>query len=349
MSTDDPRPRPRRSETGPGPDPMSRSLPLEPGLVGDAVRDLQIRLRLVGVRDAPDVSGRFDDATSVAVTTFQVTSGLEPTGICDHPTWSALVESGFALGDRLLYHRIPMLRGDDVAFLQRRLGELGFLSGRVDGIFGPETEAAVRSFQRNTALVTDGVAGPDVVAQLRRLGPGSGTVTKAVLTERLALLAAPNDLAGARVAVGEPGTVPALVHNVTARLDANGAMSLAIHHPDGSATAGEANRFDARCFVGCTSRVEPGAVLSYYETTGFASAGGRHLAEILAIHLETSDIPGRVSIRGMRIPVLRETRMPALWCEIGTPAWLVEHGSKVATGITTAVTEWIACPLDEHE
>ena len=38
-----------------------------------------------------------------------------------------------------------MLRGDDVAELQRRLNALGFDAGREDGILGPETEAALRA------------------------------------------------------------------------------------------------------------------------------------------------------------------------------------------------------------
>ncbi len=38
-------------------------------------------------------------------------------------------------------------RGDQVARLQARLVELGFLDGAADGIYGPKTEAAVRAFR----------------------------------------------------------------------------------------------------------------------------------------------------------------------------------------------------------
>ncbi|HET8931755.1 MAG TPA: peptidoglycan-binding protein, partial [Acidimicrobiales bacterium] len=193
-------------------DPVSDLFPLGPGTSGSAVRDLQIRLRQSGLLGTPEATGNYDRSTEAAVLAFQERSGLAASGTCDRSTWAALVESGYSLGDRLLYHRVPMLRGDDVAALQRRLSELGFHGGRVDGIFGPESEAAVKAFQRNSALVTDGVAGPDVVAQLGRLGPGArtGAVTKAILTERLALLDAPHDLGGARIAIAEPGTLPAL-------------------------------------------------------------------------------------------------------------------------------------------
>jgi N-acetylmuramoyl-L-alanine amidase len=330
-------------------DPVSALLPLCPGSAGTAVRDLQIRLRQTGLLATAAASGVYDPPTESAVLAFQERSGLETTGTCDQSTWAALVESGYTLGDRLLYQRVPMLRGDDIAVLQRRLSELGFHGGRVDGIFGPETEAAVKAFQRNCALVTDGVAGPDVVAQLRRLGPasGAGTVTKAILTERLQLLDAPHDLSGARIAIGEPGTLPALTHNITRCLDATGAVTLAVHHPDGSAKAAEANRFDAHCFVGCTSRSAPGARLSFYRTEGFESAGGRHLATVVAQHLDAAALAGPITTQGMRLPVLRETRMPALWCELGPPSWIVEHAAEVATAFTAAIAEWLAAPLDD--
>ena len=44
---------------------------------------------------------------------------------------------------RMLYHRVPMMRGDDVAELQRQLNALGFDAGTIDGIFGPGTRRAI--------------------------------------------------------------------------------------------------------------------------------------------------------------------------------------------------------------
>ena len=329
-------------------DSLSNDLPLARGASGPAVRDLQIRLRRCGCLGATQATGLYDDATAEAVMQFQERVRLDPSGECDHATWSSLVEAGYELGDRLLYHRVPMLRGDDVAALQRRLSELGFLGDRVDGIFGPNTEDALRSFQRNTGLVTDGVAGPDVVGQLRRLGPGIGSVTKALLTERLHLLEVPHALSGARVAIGESGSLPALSRNVTSRLDAQGAQTLAIHHPDGSAQSAEANRFDAHCFIGWTLGADNGARLSFYRTEGYESAGGRTLADVLARQLEAIGFPGKITTHGMRLPVLRETRMPALWCEFGVPGWVVEHAADLAAAITTAVGDWMAAPLGDE-
>src|ERR1039458_7103798 len=52
--------------------------------------------------------------------------------------------------------------GRQVELLQRALGAI-----KVDGIFGPETEAAVRAFQTGRSLTVDGVVGPTTSAALR--------------------------------------------------------------------------------------------------------------------------------------------------------------------------------------
>ena len=62
-----------------------------------------------------------------------------------------------------------MMRGDDVAELQRRLGQLGFDAHWIDGILGPRTQTAVRQFQHNVGLPDDGVVGRSTVEALERL------------------------------------------------------------------------------------------------------------------------------------------------------------------------------------
>jgi peptidoglycan hydrolase-like protein with peptidoglycan-binding domain/DNA invertase Pin-like site-specific DNA recombinase len=66
-----------------------------------------------------------------------------------------------------------------VRALQRRLRTLGLRPGPVDGFFGPETKAAVESFQRALGLSLDGIVGPRTRRALRRasgpmLGLGAG-------------------------------------------------------------------------------------------------------------------------------------------------------------------------------
>jgi peptidoglycan hydrolase-like protein with peptidoglycan-binding domain/DNA-binding CsgD family transcriptional regulator len=56
---------------------------------------------------------------------------------------------------------------DGVRAIQRRLGELGFRPGPVDGLFGPRTEHAVLAFQRRHGLAVDGIVGPQTWTHLR--------------------------------------------------------------------------------------------------------------------------------------------------------------------------------------
>ena len=105
---------------------------------------------------------------------FQSQRGLRADGVCGQQTWSSLVEAGFRLGDRLLYRRSPMLQGDDIAEVQRRLSGLGFDPGGVDGIFGESTHVALSEFQRNVGLATDGICGPRTLSELTRVAPRRG-------------------------------------------------------------------------------------------------------------------------------------------------------------------------------
>ena len=102
----------------------------------------------------------FTEKTKNSIIKFQEQRGLPVSGQCDQKTWDVLVENSFVLGDRLLYLSRPMLRGEDIAELQRSLGSLGFNPGKVDGIFGPDTQDAVELFQRNSGLVVDAIFGP---------------------------------------------------------------------------------------------------------------------------------------------------------------------------------------------
>ena len=50
-------------------------------------------------------------------------------------------------------------RGEDVRKLQRRLAELGYLTSRIDGVYGQDTRRAVERFQYYNSLTVDGIAG----------------------------------------------------------------------------------------------------------------------------------------------------------------------------------------------
>ena len=50
-------------------------------------------------------------------------------------------------------------RGEEVRKIQTKLKNWGYYNGSVDGIYGWQTESAVRSFQKKNGLSVDGVAG----------------------------------------------------------------------------------------------------------------------------------------------------------------------------------------------
>jgi N-acetylmuramoyl-L-alanine amidase len=130
------------------------------GLLGDAADD------------HASSSPEFDRRLELAVRHFQQQRGLTVDGIVGPLTFRRLNEARWRLGDRILTH-LPgdLMAGDDVYTLQGRLLDLGFRVGRVDGYFGPETEAGVREFQRNFGIPPDGTCGPATLKALTRLSP----------------------------------------------------------------------------------------------------------------------------------------------------------------------------------
>jgi len=280
------------------------------------------------------------------VRAFQERRGLRVDGICGPQTWASLVEAGYHLGDRLLYHTSPPLRGDDVAELQRRLGALGFDAGRVDAIFGEDTQRAVLEFQRNAGLTADGVCGPATRAVLVRVKARSeDPIPVADIREREALRHSPRTLQGRTVVVAQAGGLDALTDAVTRALAETGAQAIPLHHLDGSAQAQQANGVGADVFVGLAA-AEAGCSTAFYAAHGFESRGGRRLAECIQ-----QEVPAILDAKpahpvGMALPVLRETRMPAVLCELGPPPRVVSQGPNLACAFTKALECWVR-GLDE--
>ncbi len=78
-------------------------------------------------------------------------------------------------------------RGDEVQELQAALIKLGYLGGTPDGIFGRNTENAVRKFQKASGLKADGLAGTQTRELLsKKAGKVSGTKTAAADTQKTA-------------------------------------------------------------------------------------------------------------------------------------------------------------------
>lgn len=315
---------------------------------GAAVADLQHRLDEVGLPCPPDADGIFGTGTAAAVEAFQHRRGLRVDGVCGRQTWGALVEAGFRLGDRFLYLHAPMFRGDDVADLQHRLSALGFDTGRVDGIYGRLTSSALADFQRNVSVPVDGILGASTLRELKRVMPRHAEpelVTS--VRDRERLRQAPRTLLGRRLAIGEEGGLDVLVTAVRRHLAATGADVVPLLHPDGSLQAAAANAAQVEAYVGL--RLDPDRTrcsASYYAGYRYESAGGRRLAELLqSLAAAALEIPAD-GVQGMSLPVLRETRMPAVILEVGAPAIVVKRAGPLAHAIVEALTVWAETPED---
>lgn len=145
---------------------------------GGAVEDVQKRLRILGYD--LNVDGVYLDRTQIAVSDFRKREGLPSGDFIDDAAWAALVDATFALGDRILYLRMPFFHGHDVRQLQDILNALGFIVGESDGIFGAHTENALRDFQSSVGMVDDGVAGAttfDAINRLRHAWEGKNAVS----------------------------------------------------------------------------------------------------------------------------------------------------------------------------
>lgn len=77
-----------------------------------------------------------------------------------------------ALGDRTLSQGS---KGSEVKDLQKRLAQVGYQVGAVDGVYGKSTAAAVTRFQKNRGIKADGIAGEKTIKELKRLTGESTT------------------------------------------------------------------------------------------------------------------------------------------------------------------------------
>jgi peptidoglycan hydrolase-like protein with peptidoglycan-binding domain len=135
---------------------------LQFGDSGPAVRRLQRALRRAG--ESPGrIDGVFGRNTERALRDFQRSRALDPDGIAGPRTWVAL-PSGAGM---------PVLRegdrGELVTELQAALTEYAAqrwetVPERVDGVFGPDTTAAVEAFQRWHGIGVDGIVGDETWA-----------------------------------------------------------------------------------------------------------------------------------------------------------------------------------------
>ncbi|HZW83178.1 MAG TPA: peptidoglycan-binding protein [Candidatus Deferrimicrobium sp.] len=139
---------------------------LKVGATGPAVRHRQHQLKKLGYYMGK-LDGVFGQGTRTAVIKFQSANGLTADGIIGPATGAVL--------DRLAGHRHNGMmgmtlrlgsQGRHVTMMQGRLKMLGYYSGNADGLFGKQTEAAVKAFQSANGLTPDGIVGPKTMMAL---------------------------------------------------------------------------------------------------------------------------------------------------------------------------------------
>lgn len=285
---------------------------------GEPVRDIQDRLRELGHLDTAllDTLGVFDEHTKTAVVEFQRAKNLAPDGIVGPQTWHALVAAGYRLGDRLLYYKVPMLRGDDVAELQRRLNSLGFDAGKVDGFLGPDTLGAVLEFQQNRGLAEDGIVGPELIAELDLIRTWSSKPGRESVRERQWLTDLPDTLAGQRVLLDAgcrteeedvaAWTTVTSAAKVFQNMGAHPTLSrTADTRPEEQVRARRSNRLGIDFVLSFQLPLNDNPGVYYFSSTHSSSAAGRALASAIARRLG-------MAAAGRSVPMLMETREPAV-------------------------------------
>jgi N-acetylmuramoyl-L-alanine amidase len=322
------------------------------GDTGPAVTQIVDLLARQGLIEG-DLPTEYDDRVELAVRTFQQQRGLHVDGVVGSATFRRLDEARWSLGDRILTH-LPgnLVAGDDVFTLQRRLLELGFKIGRVDGYFGPATEAGLRDFQRNFGIPADGTCGPATLKALTQLAPLVRGGAPNAMRARERIRAAGPQLGG-KIVVIDPARSDHLppeyaeraedvVHDLAARIEgrlvATGVQAFLTASRTGrhrSAPAGSgpaedveratfANRTEANLSISlavdASSNPDACGVATYFFGTGdgstWSSTGERFAG------LVQREIVARTDLVDLRCHAkawdfLRRTRMPAVQLDAG--------------------------------
>ncbi|PXY34786.1 N-acetylmuramoyl-L-alanine amidase [Prauserella sp. PE36] len=336
------------------------------------IRSMLSSLDLLPPGDGSPTHAAFDTVVEQAVRAFQQRRGLITDGIVGPATYRALRGSSYHLGSRPLAYLVSSpVHGDDVFALQERLTELGYDAGRPDGGFGPQTERALRNFQRDYGLTVDGICGPATVRALRQLSPRARGGRPVFLREQEQVRRAGPRLRGKRIVI-DPGHGGAdhgvvvddiresdiawdLARRLEGRMKATGMEALIsrgpAHSPSELERAQFANDAGADLFLSlhCDGNRSPYAqgVASFHFGTGNGTTST--VGELLAGYIQR-ELAARTGLRDCRThpktwDIFTRTRCPAVRVEIG---YLTNHDDRrrlsdpafrdvVAEGILIAV------------
>jgi peptidoglycan hydrolase-like protein with peptidoglycan-binding domain len=120
--------------------------------------------RDAGVTISPDVevaSDADDDDDTSAAATGTPAAAAAPSGAAPAAPGKPAPPAAPALGN--------------VSDIQKALHKLGYDPGKIDGLMGPHTQAAIKKFQQANALAVDGIVGPKTKAALDKALQGGAT------------------------------------------------------------------------------------------------------------------------------------------------------------------------------
>lgn len=298
----------------------------------------------------------FDRDTDAAIRQFQQERGLIVDGVVGPVTVRSLTDARWTLGDRTLAYTLSAaMSGDDVTALQVRLAELGYNTGRPDGIFGPLTDNCVRDFQKHRGLPEDGVFGSETYRELNRIGRMVTGGRPFYLREYQNLRQAGPRLYGKRIAIDpahggdDPGWIAGgvraadltwdIARRLESRMVATGMetfLTRAAHqNPSAEERAGLANEVNADLMLsihidGSPSELASGIATFHFGTdSGASSTVGENLAELVQRELVARTQMTDCRVHHRTWDILRLTRMTAIQVELGYLSNEAERGRLV--------------------
>ena len=154
---------------------------------GNDVAQLQEMLIKLGYLSGK-ADGNYGTKTVEAVKAFQKANGLTVDGTAGADTQKVLFGGSAKAASKATATPTPKAKatatpaptssvlkvgssGTEVKNLQNKLIELGYLSGKADGVFGTKTASAVKAFQKASKLTADGVAGAKTLSSLESASP----------------------------------------------------------------------------------------------------------------------------------------------------------------------------------
>ncbi len=147
--------------------------------------------------------------------------------------------------------------------------------------------------------------------------------------------------------MGQFGGLSSISRSLARALRDTGATVISTDEYEAGAHAAAANRFGANLYIGFEARSDERSVISYFGVPTFESVGGRTLASQAAERLQHV-LAVAPDVRGMRLAVLRETRMPAVLCSLGPVREVVDATDAISSALVAAIVAWASSPMTDR-